>query len=116
MNRLQHIDPSRPLFISLNPESPPDPDRTFAAFDYEHPQFDTPSLAAQRRLGRIQGRGGIWYAGAWLGYGFHEDGLTAGVRVAQALGGSVPWTFVDHRIEGGPLPVRSAPDRRQAVA
>ena len=51
----------------------------------------------------VQGRGGVWYAGAWLGYGFHEDGLTAGLRVAHALGGSVPWTFVDHRIEGGPL-------------
>jgi uncharacterized protein len=100
MNRLQAIDPARPLFVSLNPVRPPDPALTFGAYDYDHPQFDTPALAAQRRFGRVQGRGGIWYAGAWLGYGFHEDGLTAGLRVAAALGGEVPWAFVDHRIEG----------------
>ncbi|QUD88943.1 NAD(P)/FAD-dependent oxidoreductase [Phenylobacterium montanum] len=116
MNRLQHIDPARPLFVSLNPESAPDERLTFAAFDYDHPQFDTPSLAAQRQFGRIQGRGGVWYAGAWLGHGFHEDGLTAGLRAALALGGEVPWRFVDHRIEGGPLPGldQAQPERRVA--
>ena len=103
MNRLQAIDDACPLFVSLNPATPPDPALTFGEFDYDHPQFDVASLAAQRRFGRVQGRGGVWYAGAWLGYGFHEDGLTAGLRVAMALGGAVPWAFVDHRIEGGPL-------------
>jgi len=103
INSLQAIDPAGPLFVSLSPAREPDPALTFRVFDYEHPQFDTASLAAQRRFGRIQGRGGVWYAGAWLGHGFHEDGLTAGLRVALALGGSTPWTFVDHRIEGGPL-------------
>ena len=117
MNRLQHIDPLRPLFVSLNPPQPSDPALTFASFDYDHPQFDTPSLAAQRRFGRIQGRGGVWYAGAWLGHGFHEDGLTAGLRVALALGGHTPWSFVDHRIEGGPLMPASAPEpARRAIA
>jgi predicted NAD/FAD-binding protein len=112
MNTLQHIDPACPLFVSLNgPE--PDPALVFGRFDYEHPQFDGPALAAQRRFSRIQGRGGVWYAGAWLGYGFHEDGLTSGIRVALALGGSVPWTFVDHRIEGGPLPALGALADRQ---
>jgi predicted NAD/FAD-binding protein len=103
MNSLQGLDPARPLFVSLNPSRAPDPALTFGAYDYDHPQFDTASLAAQRRFGRIQGRGGVWYAGAWLGYGFHEDGLTSGLRAAIALGGSTPWAFVDHRIEGGPL-------------
>jgi hypothetical protein len=113
MNSLQRIDPTRPLFVSLNPQTPPDPALTFGAFDYDHPQFDTPSLAAQRRFNRIQGRGGVWYAGAWLGYGFHEDGLTSGLRAAIALGGSTPWEFVDHRIEGGPLaPPDEAPLQR----
>ena len=106
MNSLQGIDPACPLFVSLNPSVAPDPALTFGVFNYDHPQFDTPSLAAQRRFGRIQGRGGVWYAGAWLGYGFHEDGLTAGLRAAMALGGSTPWRFVDHRIEGGPLTPR----------
>ena len=117
MNSLQKIDPGRPLFVSLNPETPPDPALTFEVFDCEHPQFDTTALAAQRRIGRIQGRGGVWYAGAWLGHGFHEDGLTAGLRAGLALGGAVPWAFVDHRIPGGPLQApRDIEPRRRAAA
>jgi len=118
MNSLQGIDRRYPLFVSLNPARPPAPELTFETHSYDHPQFDTASLAAQRRFSRVQGRGGVWYAGAWLGYGFHEDGLTAGLRVAHALGGEVPWDFVDHRIAGGPLaapqPGVTAP-RRAAV-
>ena len=118
MNGLQGIDPSRPLFVSLNPKTAPDPDLTFGVYDYDHPQFDVASLAAQRQFHRVQGRGGIWYAGAWLGYGFHEDGLTSGLRVALALGGEVPWRFVDHRIQGGPvqMPIEAETQRQAAVA
>ncbi|MDB5439283.1 MAG: NADH-ubiquinone oxidoreductase subunit 6, partial [Caulobacteraceae bacterium] len=108
MNKLQGLPAERPLFVSLNPPRDPRPDLTFAAFDYEHPQFDGPAIAAQRRFGSVQGRGGVWHAGAWLGYGFHEDGLTAGLRVAQRLGGEVPWRMVDHRIEGA-LPALATP-------
>jgi predicted NAD/FAD-binding protein len=97
MNNLQGIDATRPLFVSLN-SAAPDPALTFGEYEYDHPQFDTAALAAQRRFGRIQGRGGVWYAGAWLGYGFHEDGLTSGVKAALALGGAAPWAFVDHRV------------------
>jgi predicted NAD/FAD-binding protein len=104
MNTLQDIDRSRPLFVTLNPPKAPDPALTFGVYDYAHPQFDTAALASQRQFNRIQGRGGVWYAGAWLGYGFHEDGLTSGLRVAMALGGKVDWDFVDHRITGGALP------------
>jgi len=116
MNSLQAIDRKKPLFVSLNPETPPDPSLTFEVFDCEHPQFDTTALAAQRRIGRIQGRGGVWYAGAWLGHGFHEDGLTAGLRAAMALGGRVPWAFLDHRIPGGPLTAPRVADDRRAAA
>ncbi|EAU44128.1 FAD-dependent oxidoreductase, partial [Salipiger bermudensis] len=60
------------------------------------PQFDAATLSAQARLSEIQGRGGIYYAGAWTRYGFHEDGVLSALRVAQAMGidwplGADPW-------------------------
>jgi predicted NAD/FAD-binding protein len=54
-------------------------------FDYAHPAFDLGAMAAQRRLPGIQGRSGTWFAGAWTGYGFHEDGLKSGLTVAAAI-------------------------------
>ena len=110
MNNLQRLATPDPLFVTLN-GPPADPALVIAEYDYDHPQFDTAALAAQRRIGRIQGRGGVWHAGAWLGYGFHEDGLTSGVKVALALGGQVPWAFVDHRVasfEGSAAPLAAA--------
>ncbi len=91
MNRLQGLDPARDLFVSLNPTFEPDPDKVFASFEYAHPQFDQAVFSAQAAFDVIQGRGGVWHAGAWLGYGFHEDGLKAGLRVAAALGAAPAW-------------------------
>jgi predicted NAD/FAD-binding protein len=91
MNRLQGLDSSRDLFVSLNPPVEPDPEKVFASFDYAHPQFDQAAFEAQGRIDAIQGRGGVWHAGAWLGYGFHEDGLKSGLRVAAALGARPVW-------------------------
>jgi uncharacterized protein len=56
-----------------------------AEFDYAHPVFDQAAIAAQRRLPDVQGRRRVWFAGAWTGYGFHEDGLKSGLAVAEAL-------------------------------
>ncbi len=91
MNRLQSIDQSRPLFGSLNPAREPDPSSIHADLSYEHPLFDAASFQGQIDMDRIQGRDNVWYAGAWLGYGFHEDGLRSGLRVANALGARPTW-------------------------
>ncbi|MEM9146493.1 MAG: FAD-dependent oxidoreductase [Pseudomonadota bacterium] len=91
MNRLQGIREDRPLFVSLNARAEIDPIETHAVFDYAHPFFDQAAFDAQGSMDTIQGRGGVWYAGAWLGYGFHEDGLRAGLRVAAALGSVPDW-------------------------
>ena len=92
MNLLQNIDRSAPLFVSLNPLVEPREELVHAAFDYAHPLFDTATVDAQRDLARVQGRGGVWYAGAWCGYGFHEDGITAGLWVAEhGFGVRPPW-------------------------
>jgi predicted NAD/FAD-binding protein len=91
MNRLQGIDPDKPLFVSLNPPFPPAPELTFGRYVCEHPQYNAQAFAAQRRLDEIQGRRHTWFCGAWTGYGFHEDGLRSGLAVAEALGGMAPW-------------------------
>lgn len=91
MNRLQNLDPGHPLFVSLNPPREPDPALTFARYTYDHPQFNAPALAAQKRLERLQGARHTWFCGAWTGYGFHEDGLRSGLAVAAALGAHAPW-------------------------
>jgi predicted NAD/FAD-binding protein len=91
MNRLQSLDPDCPLFVTLNPHIEPDPALVHAEFDYAHPLYDRAAFDAQTAIDAIQGRGGLWYAGAWLGFGFHEDGLRNGLRVAAALGARQPW-------------------------
>jgi predicted NAD/FAD-binding protein len=117
MNRLQGIDRAKPLFVTLNPDREPDPDMVFASFDYAHPLFDRPAAAAQRLFPKIQGVRGVWFAGAWQGYGFHEDGLRAGLRVALRLGGRLPWTFVEDDIPRGDWGVREvAPAAAPLVA
>jgi uncharacterized protein len=85
MNALQDIDQSFPVFVTLNPPVEPAPETTFARLVYEHPQFDRHAIAAQRRMESIQGVARTWYCGAWMGYGFHEDGATAGMSVAHKL-------------------------------
>ena len=91
MNALQAIDKQHPLFVSLNPPKPPAAHLTFAEFACEHPQFDAAALVAQRRLHLIQGQRRTWFCGAYSGYGFHEDGLTSGLEIAQRLGATLPW-------------------------
>jgi predicted NAD/FAD-binding protein len=84
-NRLQPLPFRTQVFVSLNPLDLPDPARVIATFDYEHPMFDTGSTAAQECLRAFQGSRNTWFAGAWTGFGFHEDGLKSGLAVAEAL-------------------------------
>lgn len=97
MNRLQpHLPQGQgavPLFVTLNPSTPPRPEHLIRTEVYEHPRFDAAAIAAQRELWSLQGRERVWFCGAYFGSGFHEDGLQAGLAVAEALGGTRrPWT------------------------
>lgn len=96
MNKLQNIDEKYPLFITLNPIIEPAEELTFGRYDYSHPLYDTAAIDAQSKLENIQGKNGIWFCGAWTGFGFHEDGLKSGLKVARALGGTVPWEEPDY--------------------
>ena len=116
MNRLQGVDADKPLYVTLNPTRDPDRDLTFGRFEYDHPQFTAPGLAAQRIFNRIQGVRRTWFAGAWLGYGFHEDGLRSGLRVALRLGGSIPWSYVEGDVAGGPWGERDAGEKMRYAA
>lgn len=91
MNVLQGLPKDKPLFVTLNPNTAPDEDKTFASFEFDHPQFNLAAEAAVREIKRSNGHNGLWFAGAWMGSGFHEDGLKSGLEAALSIGGSVPW-------------------------
>jgi hypothetical protein len=106
MNRLQGLRTGRPLFVSLNPLRPPHPAHVLHVQTYEHPMLDVSAAAAQRHVWTLQGVRRTWFCGAWLGAGFHEDGLQAGLAVAEQLGGvRRPWIVPN---ESGRLHVAAA--------
>jgi uncharacterized protein len=85
INRLQPLPWTQPVVVSLNPLREARAETVIAEYDYAHPVFDAAAIEAQTRLPQIQGRRHIWFAGAWTGYGFHEDGLKSGLAIASTL-------------------------------
>ena len=85
LNRLQPLPFQQPVVVSLNPVSAIAPERIVGQYDYAHPVFDLAAIEAQKRVPQLQGQQHTWFAGAWMGYGFHEDGLKAGLGVARQL-------------------------------
>ena len=93
MNALQNLDIKTDLFVTLNPSSKMTLKGEVRREYYEHPIFDGPAMEAQARLWALQGARSTWFCGAYFGAGFHEDGLQAGLAVAEALGAvRRPWT------------------------
>ena len=87
MNRLQGHPERDPLIVTLNPFVGADPEHVIARMTYEHPTFSAASVAAQPRLGSLNSDR-LAFAGAYHGWGFHEDGCRSGVAAAEALGAS----------------------------
>ena len=88
LNRLQPLPKAlkdTQIIVSLNPSEEPDPKLVHQEIHYSHPVFDMSAIQAQKELPLIQGLSSIWYCGAWTGFGFHEDGLRSGERVAEAF-------------------------------
>jgi len=94
LNRLQNLPFSTPLMVTLNPDRAPAESSIHAVFDYQHPVFDQPAISAQQRVASIQGKNKCWFAGAWTGYGFHEDGLKSALRVAREFGVAPDWALL----------------------
>jgi uncharacterized protein len=111
MNRLQPLGTASPLFVTLNPVREPRDGSVISREVYEHPLFDGGTLRAQRELWSLQGRRNTWFCGAYFGAGFHEDGLQAGLAVAEDLGGMRrPWQVADDSariVRGPPTPACS---------
>ncbi|MBP1475361.1 FAD-dependent oxidoreductase [Frateuria sp. MAH-13] len=86
MNLLQSIQAPETFCVSLNCTGRIDPAKVLRRLSYAHPEYTHASVAAQRRKADIQGIDRVWYAGAYWGWGFHEDGMRSAVAVAEALG------------------------------
>ncbi len=108
MNHLMGLAGPRQHFVTLNPQGTPT--ETLHEESLAHPQFDAAALRAQRALWSLQGIRRTWFCGAWFGAGFHEDGLQAGLAVAEQLGGMQrPWAMPAQPPRIHAMPRRVAP-------
>ncbi len=85
LNRLQPLPWRQPVVVSLNPAREIARNCIMGEYDYEHPVFDLAAIRAQTDVPLLQGQRRTWFCGAWMGYGFHEDGLKAGQLVGRML-------------------------------
>lgn len=112
MNLLQNLPDEHLYFVTLNPER--EPAQIWHREIYDHPLFDAAAIAAQRQLHELQGRNRIWFCGSYFGAGFHEDGLQAGLAVAEALGDvRRPWTVA---AESGRIHLGRMGEKEQELA
>ena len=115
MNNLQSLPSQKHghLFATLNPLFPPSPTRVLGHYTYSHPIFSADTVRAQFRLAELNAQSAgesagpesgrhRAFAGAWVRYGFHEDGFASGLRAAAALPGvTLPFAIVDADVERG---------------
>ena len=92
MNKLQSIKGKKNYFVSLNPSKEIDPTLVYYQTSYSHPVYDSDTFNAQKRLNALQGENSLYFAGAKMGFGFHEDGLNSGLDVAKLLGCEPGWS------------------------
>jgi len=85
LNKLQSLKTDQNFFVSLNPRVPPHPKTTHGIFNLSHPQFTRSTLAARATIQKTNGTDNLYFCGAWMGFGFHEDGLRSGLKVAKLI-------------------------------
>lgn len=107
LNKLQPLPWEQPVVVSLNPVREIQRSQVMAEYDYDHPVLDLAAIRAQADVPALQGQRNTWFAGAWMGYGFHEDGLKAGLAAAKGL---------RERLAGQPAPVDATATLGSALA
>jgi predicted NAD/FAD-binding protein len=94
MNRLQGLRSRQDYFVTLNPARPPRSEAVFLETTYTHPQYTAASVRSQQYIRELQGDRNTYFCGAYMGYGFHEDGVCSALEVVQqfvrSCSGTVP--------------------------
>ena len=85
LNALQPLPVEQPVVVSLNPQRDIDERHVVGRYEYAHPVFDLAAIRAQTQVPGLQGQQRTHFCGAWMGYGFHEDGLKAGMAAAESV-------------------------------
>ena len=85
INKLQPLPFKEPVIVTLNPVTKINNNKIIKTISYQHPLFSTESIVAQDQINNIQGSNGIYFSGAWMRYGFHEDGILSTKKVIKKL-------------------------------
>ncbi len=91
MNNLQPLITSTNYFVTVNPDTKPQRSKIINEYDFSHPVFDKEAIQAQSQIEQIQGHNNTYFCGAYLRYGFHEDGILSAVNIAKKLSVKIPW-------------------------
>ena len=83
MNRLQGLDLDDRYLVTLSPVNDITTSKIIAKFDYYHPQYSKESVATQDKIRDLNGKSRLFYAGSYLGYGFHEDAVSSANNLAS---------------------------------
>jgi predicted NAD/FAD-binding protein len=90
MNKLQTLRTPETFCVTLNRRRTIDPASVISRMTYHHPVYCPDSLAARRRREEINGKNNTYYAGAYWGFGFHEDGVNSALAVCRHFGKALP--------------------------
>ncbi len=85
LNKVQRLKARQSYLVTLNQPQAVDPTKTIRRLDYSHPIFSAEAIRAQARWAEISGRNRTHYAGAYWGWGTHEDGVVSAIRATRPL-------------------------------